>query len=270
MLLHEPSHIIHISDGPRNRSASIDAPLPLTPEGEDVLKAVLFDLDGTLLDIDVDEFLRQYFGALGPVIAEVVGNGSDPKSALAAVMAGTEAMQHPHPGQTNQQVFEQRFLAETGTDLAHPRSAEKVDSFYREVFPSLRAERGPRSGSAAALWLARELGLKVAVATNPIFPLTANVERLRWAGFSVEDVEFITSYETSPACKPAPAYFADVAARLGVEPDACLMVGDDRALDMPAAAIGMRTFYVGEPPAPTADWTGTLDDLASLLPRLVD
>jgi hypothetical protein len=47
------------------------------------------------------------------------------------------------------------------------------------------------------------------------------------------------------------------------------MVGDDIALDLPASDVGMRTFLKGDARS-SADYRGTLDDLAALLPLLAD
>ena len=82
-----------------------------------MIDAVLFDLDGTLLDIDIEGFLRRYFAVLGPAMAPLLGDAADPRVALAAVISGTEAMQSDHPGRTNMDVFVERFFAETGVDL---------------------------------------------------------------------------------------------------------------------------------------------------------
>jgi HAD superfamily hydrolase (TIGR01549 family) len=136
------------------------------------------------------------------------------------------------------------------------------------VFPGLRGEFGPMPGARRALETSLGLGLKVAIATNPIFPRSAVDERLRWAQVADIEVDVVTSYENMHATKPHAAYFAEVAELLGVEPSECLMVGDDRQLDMSAADLGMRTFYAGRGSRILADWCGTLNDLAELLPRL--
>ena len=107
-----------------------------------------------------------------------------------------------------------------------------------------------------------------AVATNPIFPLAAIKERIRWAGLHDIAFDAVTSYEHMTACKPLPGYFAETAAMLGVEADRCLMVGDDRTLDMAAADIGMRTFYCGPDEDVSADFVGDLSALTALMPRL--
>lgn len=231
-----------------------------------MLKAILFDLDGTLLDIELGSFLDDYFSALGPVLSTLTG--MDVTSALDAVMKATGAMCGDHPGISNQDVFNRTFAALTGIDLSHEAAAGPVDRFYRESFPTLRGTCAPHENAAQAVSVARELGLMTSVATNPIFPLAAVVERMRWADLSTSDFEVITSYETSEACKPAPVYFRAVSESLGVSPSECLMVGDDPSLDMAAADVGMKTFYVGARPSAGADWTGTLGDLVDLLPRL--
>lgn len=234
-----------------------------------MLRGVLFDLDGTLLDISLGAFFREYFAALGPVVAEALGNGEDVLAGLDAVLGATEAMSLPHPDRTNQAVFNERFHELTGADLDLEEYAVVFERFYANVFPSLRGAFGPLPGARRAVETALDLGLRVAIATNPIFPRSAIQERMRWANVHDLPVHVVTSYETMHAAKPHPAYFLETAAMLGVSPFEAVMVGDDRVLDMTASDVGMRTFYVGRDDAPAFDWTGTLDDLTELLPRIV-
>jgi FMN phosphatase YigB (HAD superfamily) len=233
-----------------------------------VLRAVLFDLDGTLLDIDVDRFLEDYFGALGPVVADVLGH-EDPAMGLRAVYDATGAMMAPHAGATNRDVFNERFQSLTGVDLNLEEFALAFERFYAEVFPTLRKGLAPNDGARDVVTAALDLGLKVAIATNPIFPADAVRERMRWADVHDLPVDIVTTYENMHATKPLPAYYTETAQMLDVEASRCLMVGDDRVLDMTAADVGMRTFYVGRRPIPASDYSGNLRDLAALLPRLV-
>lgn len=226
------------------------------------LCGVLFDLDGTLLDLDLDAFLRRYFVALGAAAAPHFPD----IDFMPAVLASTSAMQRPHPGRTNKDVFDADFRARTGIDLGSDHAV--FDDFYRDVFPTLGDGYGPMPGARAAIEKARALGLKVVVATQPIFPAVAIRHRIAWAGLSDVAFDAVTTYETMLACKPLPAYFEQTAAMIGCAPDECVMVGDDRAMDMPAAAVGMRTFYVGAEVGSAADHTGTMRDLAALLGRL--
>lgn len=234
-----------------------------------MFSAVLFDLDGTLLDIDIDAFLRRYFGLLGPVLASLTGNRTDANEALAAVIAGTEAMATEHSGKTNQHVFNARFRELTGVELLCEPAASTVERFYAEDFPTLGRSHGPRPGVTEVLSAVRSAGIKCALATNPIFPRAAIDERARWAGVDTSVFDYVTSYENMYACKPSLDYFTQIAEQLGVDPRDCLMVGDDALLDLPAREIGMQTFYVGEMDV-ESDWCGDLLTLAQLLAQEAD
>jgi len=120
----------------------------------------------------------------------------------------------------------------------------------------------------SAIEAVRDAGLRVALATNPIFPLAAIRERMRWAGLDETWFEVVTSYENMRACKPDRRYFEDVAGILGVSAEECLMVGDDADLDLPAARAGMATFYVGPRATAVHGPSGDLRDVAAELARL--
>jgi FMN phosphatase YigB (HAD superfamily) len=225
------------------------------------MRGVLFDLDGTLLDVELHEFLSRYFHALSDAVAS-----SFPGIPLVpSVLASTEAMQSPHPGLTNREAFFRDFRERTGVDLEEHWPI--FESFYRDVFPKLGAGYAPRAGAREAVEAARALGWRVAVATQPIFPLMAIEHRLRWAGLADVAFDAITSYETMKACKPDPAYFEQVCCMIGCEPLDCVMVGDDAEIDMPAGHLGIRTFFVGRGAA-DSDARGTLADLPAFFAHL--
>ncbi len=226
------------------------------------MRGILFDMDGTLLDIDLGSFLRRYFTALGTAAAE----GFPGIDVMPAIMASTGAMMESHPGRTNRDVFYEDFHARTGIDLSEHWPV--FERFYREVFPTLRSGEGPHAGAREAVETALGLGMGVAIATNPIFPQIAQRTRLAWAGLDDLDLPVVTSYEHLHSCKPDPAYFTETAGLIRIEPRDCVMVGDDRSLDLAAADVGMRTYYVGPDERAHADWRGGLVEFAALLPRL--
>lgn len=231
------------------------------------MRAILFDLDGTLLDLDVNAFSDRYFTALEKAAAPLGTHTAGIGNVTPALYAATRSMMLPHPGSTNREVFFAEFAGRTGVDLAEHWGV--FEEFYRDVFPTLADTARPAAGAREAVLTALGLGLRVAVATNPIFPRIAIDHRISWAGLADVEFDLVTTYEQMTACKPHPGYYRQVAEILGVMPSECLMVGDDHILDMPAADIGMRTYYVGSLPGVSADVTGDLEALADLLPRLV-
>lgn len=99
--------------------------------------------------------------------------------------------------------------------------------------------------AAIAVHTIKEMGFRIALATNPIFPSAATESRISWAGFDPNDFELYTTYENIGYCKPNPEYYREIARRLGVSPEQCLMVGNDVTEDMEAAqTAGMSVFLL--------------------------
>ena len=204
-----------------------------------MIKAVCFDLDGTLLPLDVDSFCKHYFGMLA---AKLAARGYEPQALINGIMQGTKAMYKNDGHATNEQVFWQTFCGIFGEKARE--DMPYFEQFYIEDFDKARAACGFDPAAAPTVRACKEMGLRVCVATNPLFPEIATRKRLCWTGLSCDEVEFYTTYENCSYCKPNPAYFLDVASRLGVDPCECLMVGNDAREDMAAAAVGMKVFLL--------------------------
>ena len=203
------------------------------------IKAVLFDLDGTLLPMDQDEFTNGYFKLL---TAKAAPRGYEPKALADAVWAGTAAMVRNDGSKSNEDAFWAEFARIYGPDALADK--ELFDAFYADEFTQAQALCGYAPGAADSVCRAKELGFRVALATNPIFPRSATLHRISWAGLQPADFELFTCYENSSLCKPNPAYFADVAARMGLGPEECLMVGNDATEDLAATKAGMKVFLI--------------------------
>ncbi len=152
---------------------------------------LLLDLDDTLLSSNMDNFIPVYFQALGKAMADNV----DPQLLLKHLMIGTQAMiAHDSPDETLEEVFSQNFYPylEKGRDALDP----KIVSFYEEIFPTLSYLTKPRPEAVTFVQWAVERGYRIAIATNPLFPRAAIMNRLRWAGLEPDDYPFevITSF----------------------------------------------------------------------------
>jgi len=113
-------------------------------------------------------------------------------------------------------------------------------------------------------------GYNIAIATNPLFPMTAIQQRLEWAGLSPEIYPFllIPSYETFHFAKPNTAFFTESLAKLGWPTGPVVMVGDDFDHDIaPARVLGIGNFWIienGVPSGeelPTSAGCGNIQDL---------
>lgn len=203
------------------------------------IKAVLFDLDGTLLPMDQDLFVKTYFKKLTLKMAPL---GYEPEKLIQAVWGGISAMVQNDGSASNEDVFWNFFGGVFGE-----RALEDIPvfrSFYEVEFQEARTVCGFNPQAARSVRLCRELGLRTVLATNPLFPAVATESRMAWAGVSPADFEYYTTYENSVHCKPNPDYYRDILAHCSLTPQECLMVGNDVDEDMGTRDLGMQVFLL--------------------------
>jgi len=230
---------------------------------------LLLDLDDTLLQNNVDEFLPQYLGAFSKQVAAYL----DPNRFVKSLLAGTQAMvDNRQPDCTLKESFEATFYPLTGMDAtAFPALA---DQFYAEVFPTLRRLTRPIPQSIQFVKDALQRGYRLVVATNPLFPRTAILQRLAWADLPADryPYEMITSYETFHFTKPDPAYYAEILARLGWPTEPTIVVGDDLERDIYAGRrLGVPAYWINQPgktPAKGGDAPSQTGKIEELIPWL--
>ena len=203
------------------------------------LTTVLFDLDGTLLPMDQELFVKAYLGGLSKAAASY---GYEPETMVKGIMMGTGAMVKNTGERTNEEVFWQVMEGLFGPSILE--DIHIFDEFYKTDFQKIREVCGFDPLARETVMRIREMGLRVSLATNPLFPSVATESRIRWAGLDPEDFDGFTSYEKSRYCKPNPDYYRDVLKSLGVVAEECLMVGNDVGEDMVARTLGMRVFLL--------------------------
>lgn len=203
------------------------------------IKAVLFDLDGTLLPMDQDVFVKAYFGGIAKKLAPY---GYDQSALVGAILAGTMRMIENDGTVSNEQTFWRFFSEQYGQKAL--ADIPLFNRYYEEDFDKLCAVCGRNPQAAEAVRAVKKAGLRVALATNPIFPSVATEKRIRWAGLSPQDFELFTTYENSKFCKPNLGYYKEITDKLGVSPCKCLMVGNDTGDDMVAKKLGMKVFLL--------------------------
>mgnify|MGYP001952443434 CR=1 FL=1 len=213
------------------------------------MDAILFDLDGTLLELDMDRFLPVYLQRLAAWVAGLF----EPEDFLRQLLRATAAViENRDRSRLNHDILYE-VLWNSLDPARHPgarpeRRAEalaRFERFYREQFPQLQFMARRRPEAPAVVEAARARGWKVVLATNPIFPRVAIEERLRWAGLDAGRFHLVTVLENMHSCKPQPDYYREIAGILGVPPERCLMVGNDLRDDIaPARAAGMAVYVV--------------------------
>ena len=128
-------------------------------------QAILFDLDGTLLPMELEAFAKIYFGALAK---ELTPFGLTPEALFKPFWAATKAMMGNTTGKLNADVFWETFSGLTG--VAREKVEPICDAFYEHGFQAARAATMENPLAKEAVRIAQEKADKVVLATNPPLP----------------------------------------------------------------------------------------------------
>ncbi len=233
------------------------------------MKHILFDLDGTLLPMDLKTFTNAYFGGL---VKRFARYGIEPEHFIKCMWAGVSAMVKNSGGKSNEKAFEECFYSTVDIDVDTAR--DEFNSYYAEDFPKLKNICSITDISRKIIDACKQKGFDVILATNPIFPKVATYERMRWLGLTPDDFAEVTTFECCTSCKPNLQYFKNILDKHGFAPEDCLMVGNDVGEDMVIRELGVKTFLVegfienGKGLPEVCDHRGSLEDLLSFIENL--
>lgn len=205
-----------------------------------MIKAVLFDLDNTLLRNPTPEFIAAYVEGVSRFFT--ARGGIEPSAKL---REGVQTMMNGprRIWQSNLELY---------WELLHPiwsgtpdELSAAFNDFYLNEYPALKSNTSPAPMAGEVIDRVRGAGYKIIIATNPVYPAEAIRHRLAWADLPSDlgYYEFVTTADNMHFAKPDPAYYAEILARAGLEPDEAVMVGDEPRYDVAAAkTIGMHAY----------------------------
>ena len=233
-------------------------------------KAVFFDLDGTLLPLDMEMLIRLYFEAI----------------------EGSGVMRRIHPSDGHR-IFEKAMYAMIANDgratnrdvffktiAAHSKMDEQamlvmMENFYNDDYRRIRSSAWSEPRVPGVIEELKRKGYRLVISTNPLFPAIATDQRVEWAGLDPKDFEYISYYDNSSYCKPHPGYYNEILRKTGLTADACYVVGNDVREDMSAVALGFEGFLLTDhligdleraPECQKGDYSALVDFAGSLPP----
>lgn len=202
-------------------------------------KAVFFDLDGTLLPLNMEEFMALYYEAI-----EESGfyKRISEKNGREIFNAAVYAMVKNDGRETNSDAFFGTIERMSGAAAAE--LMPHMESFYNNEFAKVRQSAHPDERARVIVDELKAKGYRLVVATNPLFPKTATDQRIEWAGLKPEDFEYVSYYDNSSWCKPSPGYYEQILKKLSLKASECYMIGNDVYEDMGAVALGFKGFLL--------------------------
>ena len=231
--------------------------------------AILVDLDGTLIDLDLNKFIPAYVDALAKRFTGRVDHDGFIRHLLQATLI---MVKNRDPHKKNKVVFYEEFCSRIGYTFEEIEPI--IDDFYRKDFPNLSCWGQELPFARLVVETAQKKNLPLILATNPLFPLAAVLHRLTWAGLNSDDFKLVTTMDNMHYCKPNPEYYLEISQKIDCPPERCLMAGNDTLEDLIAAEVGMDTFLVEDfilhraGIEPVSNYRGSLEDLAAFIENL--
>ena len=174
------------------------------------MNTFLFDLDGTLLPMNMDEFTETYIKAFKSFIQK---KGYDSDLFEKALWVAVKAMYDNDGYRTNEECFWKAFEPVMGQceKKMPPRDKNRLEKamtkFYNTDFDVVRFNTRPSSVVRECIDLLKEKGYSIVIATNPIFPESATLKRIEWAGLDDSDYSYVSTIENSCYTKPNVNYY---------------------------------------------------------------
>ncbi|MBR5439084.1 MAG: HAD family hydrolase [Clostridia bacterium] len=203
------------------------------------IKNVLIDLDGTLLPMDFDVFLKGYMQS----VSNTAGDVCLTKEAFTkGLWAGIVKMMQNDGSSTNEDAFWAAFSFVTGVSkqIADPI----LNEYYNSKFGEVKEYCGFDKNAKILVEKLKNCGYSLILATNPVFPKIGTFNRLKWAGVDFDSFTYVSTYENSSYCKPNLKYYEEILAKFNLNASECLMIGNDVLDDMVALNLGMQTFLL--------------------------
>ncbi|MCP4899143.1 MAG: HAD family hydrolase [bacterium] len=214
-------------------------------------KALLLDLDDTLLANNMDGFIPAYFKGLTESVVDIMPG----EKLIRELLKATHAMAaNDGAGPTNEELFESLFYPGLGYERDELRP--RFEQFYAHEFPKLRSLTASKPEARRLVDWAFANQLDVVIATNPLFPATAIEQRIAWAEVPVDEYPYalVTTFENMHATKAHPIYYREILDMIGRAPEECLMVGDNWGWDVAQpAAVGIASYWIADPTARPED-----------------
>lgn len=230
-------------------------------------KNILLDLDGTLLPIDMDYFIKIYFQALTEEFSDL----KNKEEFIKILMQATEKMIKNDGQRVNEEVFKEAFFNKLNI-ADENKIMKRFNDFYKNKYPKLKNKLNLKTKAPELIEILKKADKNLILATNPLFPLEAIEERIRWSGIDPADFDYITCYEEMHYAKPNPKFYSEISQKIGFNPKEAIMIGNNSKEDMIAKKVGMKTYLIndflvdeGTPFEP--DWEGNLEDLIEISRR---
>ena len=207
-----------------------------------MIKAILFDLDGTLLPMNEEEFTKGYFGLL---YKNIMPYGYEKDKFISTVLKGTYAMRKNDGKFANEEVFWKCYSDVYGEESLKDKAV--FDKFYETDFAKTKIFCGFNEKAKDVVKYCKDKGYKIILASNPLFPKETMEWRIKFAGIDPRDFDYISDYANSSYSKPNPMFLKEILEKNNLNAEDVVYFGNSEIEDgRPAKELGIKVYMVGD------------------------
>jgi FMN phosphatase YigB (HAD superfamily) len=200
-------------------------------------KHLLLDLDGTLIHSGNFLLNFEFIARILPMLKHFRGW----KVAFRTLKEMQDVVKTPHAVKSNQERVIEIF--QTNFNISREEAETHLLKSINSVFPKLESHFGKILGAASFIEWAKD-HYTLTLATNPMWSSEIVQMRMRWGGINPDHFKSITTIDRMHACKPLPEYYQELLRQENFEAKDCLLIGNERKMDLPATKVGIPVFLI--------------------------
>ncbi len=224
---------------------------------------LLIDLDDTFFINPAQSFFQEHTRLLAEHIQPIAKTGS----VLTNLQQAYHVMlQKEQLCGTLQDVFVSTFSP--GLGLPVEQLLDQVRTYYTDVFPSLKKISSPQPATLSLIERSLHHGWNIVITADPLYPQTAILQRLVWAGLNPNKVplSLITSSENVHFSKRNPGFYLETMAQIGWPETPVVVISRDTSIP---SSLGFSTIQLVDESAsqssPDQHSAGSLDQIFPML-----
>ena len=205
-----------------------------------MLKAVLFDLDGTLLPMEESEFIQQYGELLGIKMSKL---GLDGNKLGKLIWKSMDLMNLSDGSKSNDEIFDQTFITFYGDEAK--KYKDILLDYYANEFSGTKNICKDNPLAKLIVSFVKENNLLCILATNPVYPKIATINRMNFIGLNESDFDMVTYHENSRYTKSNPNYYKDLLTKFNLKPEEVILFGNNTYEDGESSLeCNIKTFLI--------------------------
>lgn len=202
-----------------------------------MIKNILFDMDGTLINTIQDKHNEKYFTEIAKTFFE---HDLDGNKAIETLFKALNMMENNNGDCTNKEIIYKLF-----NDNFENLDIDRLfNNFYETKYDNVKDCVFKEDIAVKAINLLKDKGYNLILATNSYFPIEAVKKRLSWGNIDSNVFSYITTFDNSNYSKPNINYYKQIIEKNNLNIGETIMFGNDLKDDFIIEKMGIPCYII--------------------------